>query len=114
MATGINEINIDRIVRERAGKRAKFIPKWLTALLARIIHQEFINVYLRKGRVGVDFCKGVIEYVGVNVDVKGKENLPDDGRLCTFVSNHPLGAVDGVTLGWIIGEHYDSKIKYKF
>ena len=53
----VNEINIDKIVRDRAGKRAKFIPKWLTSLLARIIHQEFINVYLREGKVGVDFCK---------------------------------------------------------
>ena len=95
----INEIDIDSIVRERAGKKAKFIPKWLTGLLARIIHQDFINTYLRQGRVGVDFCKGVVEYVGANVDVVGKENLPDDGRLCTFVSNHPLGAIDGVTLG---------------
>ena len=108
----IKEIDIDSIVRERAGKRAKFIPKWLTSLLARIIHQEFINIYLRRGRVGVDFCHGVVDYVGANVDVEGRENLPDDGRLCTFVSNHPLGAVDGVTLGWVIGEHYDSKIKY--
>ena len=107
-----NEINIDSIVRERAGKKAKFIPKWLTSLLARIIHQDFINNYLRQGKVGVDFCKGVVEYVGANVDVVGRENLPDEGRLCTFVSNHPLGAIDGVTLGWVIGEHYDSKIKY--
>ena len=108
----IREIDIDQIVRERAGKRAKYIPKWLTRLLARVIHQDFINAYLRQGRVGVDFCRGVPDYVGVKVDVVGKENLPDDGRKYTFVSNHPLGAVDGVTLGWIIGEHYDGKIKY--
>ena len=37
-----DEIDIDRIVRERAGKKAKFVPKWLTRLLARIIHQDFI------------------------------------------------------------------------
>ncbi len=108
----INEIDIDSIVRSRAGQHARFIPRWLTGLLARIIHQEFINIYLRQGRVGVDFCKGVVEYVGADVKVEGRENLPDDGQLCTFVSNHPLGAVDGVTLGWVIGEHYDSKIKY--
>ena len=108
----INEIDIDKIVRDRAGKKAKFIPKWLTGLLARIIHQEFINIYLRQGRVGVDFCKGVVEYVGVNVDVVGRENLPDDGRLCTFVSNHPLGGEDGVALGAIIGRHYDGRFRY--
>lgn len=112
MENGIKEINIDSIVRSRAGKRAKYVPKWLTSLLARIIHQEFINIYLRQGRVGVDFCRGVVDYVGVTVNVEGRENLPTDGRLCTFVSNHPLGAIDGVTLGWVIGEHYQGKIKY--
>ena len=108
----VNEIDIDKIVRQRAGKKAKYIPKWLTGLLARIIHQDFINIYLRKERVGVDFCRGVLEYVGAEVSVEGRENLPCDGRAYTFVSNHPLGAVDGVTLGWIIGEQYDGNIKY--
>lgn len=108
----IKELDIDAIVRERAGKRGKYIPRCLTALLARVIHQEFINEYLRRGKVGVDFCRGTVDYIGVHISVEGKENLPDDGSLCTFVSNHPLGAIDGVTLGWIIGEHYDGKIKY--
>jgi putative hemolysin len=112
MENGIKEINIDSIVRSRAGKRAKYVPKWLTSLLARIIHQEFINIYLRQGRVGVDFCRGVVDYVGVTVNVEGRENLPTDGRLCTFVSNHPLGALDGMGLGMILGKHYDEKIKY--
>jgi putative hemolysin len=44
--------------------------------------------------------------------VNGLENLPKDGRRYTFVSNHPLGAIDGVTLGAIIGKEYDGKIKY--
>ena len=43
--------------------------------------------------------------------VKGEENLPKEG-LYTFVSNHPLGAIDGVTLGMVLGRHYDGKIKY--
>ncbi len=108
----INEIDIDRIVRERAGKKAKYIPKWLTGLLARIIHQDFMNEYLRRGKMGVEFCKCGVAYYGNTITVEGSENLPDDGRLCTFVSNHPLGGIDGVTLGWIIGEHYNGKIKF--
>ncbi len=44
----------------------------------------------------------------------GKENLPDkdDGKLYTFVSNHPLGGEDGVALGAVIGRHYDGKFRY--
>ncbi len=108
----IKEINIDRIVRERAGSKARFIPRFLTRWLEKLIHQEFINIYLRRGNMGVDFCRGVVDYLRVTVNVEGRENLPTDGRQCVFVSNHPLGAIDGVTLGWVIGEHYDGKIKY--
>lgn len=106
------EIDLDEIVRSRAGSKAKYIPQCFINWLKRLIHQEFINIYLRRGYEGVDFCKGVVEYLGVTVNVIGRENLPADGRLCTFVSNHPLGAIDGVALGWVLGEYYEGKIKY--
>ena len=50
----------------------------------------------------------------MTLEVEGKENLPDpsDGRLYTFVSNHPLGGEDGVALGAIIGRHYDGRFRY--
>ena len=40
--------------------------------------------------------------------------MPDknDGKLYTFVSNHPLGGADGVALGAMIGRHYDSNFRY--
>ena len=106
------EIDLDEIIRSRAGSKAKFIPKFLINWLKKLIHQDFVNEYLRRGNEGVSFCKRGVEYLGVNVTVEGRENLPNDGRYYTFVSNHPLGAIDGVTLGWVIGEHYDGKIKY--
>lgn len=108
----ITEIDLDVIVRQRAGSRARYIPQFVINWLKRLIHQDFINEYLRQGREGVDFCRGVLEYVGAEVSVEGRENLPHDGRWYTFVSNHPLGAVDGVTLGWVLGEAYDGQIKY--
>lgn len=116
MTDGNNEItqtiDIDKIVRHRAGKRAWLIPRFLTRLVERLIHQDFINGYLGQGRVGVDFCKGVIDYLGVTVHVEGEQNLPPAGRPCIVVSNHPLGAIDGVTLGYVIGRHYGGHIKY--
>ena len=48
----------------------------------------------------------------VTVDVEGLEHLSDRSRKYTFVSNHPLGAIDGVTLGMVLGRHFDGKIKY--
>lgn len=50
----------------------------------------------------------------MTLQIEGLENLPkkDDGKLYTFVSNHPLGGQDGVALGSIIGKHYDGKFRY--
>ena len=107
----ITEIDIEAIVRSKAGTKSRYIPRWLMRLLKNFIHEDFINTYLRQGRVGVDFCRGTVEYLNVKVDVEGLEHLSDDVRY-TFVSNHPLGAIDGVTLGMVLGERFDGRIKY--
>lgn len=105
-------LDLEQIIRSRAGNKAKFIPQFLINWFVKMAHQDFINGYLKEGYVGVEFCENGLKYLGVEIEVKGIENLPKDGRLFTFASNHPLGAIDGVTLGAIIGRHYDGKIKY--
>jgi putative hemolysin len=82
--------------------------------LKKIIHQDEINDFLindAKGKTGVEFLEACMEYLDVKIDVRGEENLPDDGAY-TFVSNHPLGGQDGVALGYVLGKHYDGHIKY--
>lgn len=106
------EIDIEAIVRSRLGKRSRYVPGFLLRWLKGFIHQDFINEYLRQGRVGVDFCTGTLQYLGVTVNVEGRENLPHDGRQLIFVSNHPLGAIDGVTLGSVLGQEYDGQVVY--
>lgn len=105
-------IDIEQIIKDRAGNKARWIPRFLFRWLERLIHQDYINGYLRQGREGVDFCEGAIEYLGATLNVEGLENLPATGHPLTFVSNHPLGAIDGVALGGVIGRHYDGHIKY--
>ena len=107
-------IDIDKVLREKAPKQAKYVPRFVVSYLKRIVHQEELNVFLReaKDKVGVDFLKASLDFLDAKLVVKGKENLPEDGRLCTFVSNHPLGGQDGLALGYVLGTHYDGKVKY--
>lgn len=105
----ITRIDLDAVIAARTGGR---VPKFVVNWLKRFIHQDYINGYLEKGYVGVPFCTGTLEHLGVTVDVKGLENLPHDDRKYTFVCNHPLGAIDGVALGSVLGQAYDGKIKY--
>ncbi|MCF0197929.1 MAG: glycerol acyltransferase [Bacteroidaceae bacterium] len=108
----ISTIDIEAILRSRMGSKARYVPGFVFSWLKRFIHQDFINTYLQRGDEGVDFCRGALDYLGVTVSVEGAENLPADGRFYTFVSNHPLGAIDGLTLGAVIGGHYDGRVRY--
>ena len=107
-------IDVDKILREKAPGKAKYIPRFVVAYLKRIVHQDELNVFLRESRdkVGVDFLKASLDFLDARLDVHGEENLPGDGRLCTFVSNHPLGGQDGLALGYVLGRHYDGRVKY--
>lgn len=106
-------IDIDKILREKAPKQSKYIPKFVVSYLKRIVHQEELNLFLResKDKVGVDFLEACLEFLDAKLVVKGKENLPKEG-LYTFVSNHPLGGQDGVALGYVLGSFYNSNVRY--
>ncbi|EKU90635.1 hypothetical protein HMPREF9447_02053 [Bacteroides oleiciplenus YIT 12058] len=106
-------IDIDKVLREKAPKYYKYIPKFVVSYLKRIVHQEELNVFLYESRdkMGVDFLKACLEFLDANIVVKGEENLPKEG-LYTFVSNHPLGGQDGVALGYVLGSFYNGKVKY--
>lgn len=116
MDSKVFTIDIDEIVRGKAGAKARFVPRFVLSWLKRIIHQDEVNEFIlgegdKQGMPWLDDC---MEYLGTTLNVKGLENLPDDsdGRLFTFVSNHPLGGPDGVALGHLLGHRYNGRIKY--
>ena len=106
-------IDIDKVLRDKAGKKASRIPRFLVSYLKHIVHQDELNAFLKSvaDKTGVDFLEACMEFLDIKLEVKGMENLPSDG-LCTFVSNHPLGGQDGIALGYILGKHYNGRIKY--
>ena len=109
-------IDIDSILKNKMGAKAKWVPRPLVAWLKRIAHQDQVNAFLWESRdkVGTPWLEACVDYLQMTLEVEGMENLPDpaDGRLYTFVSNHPLGGEDGVALGALIGRHYDSRFRY--
>jgi putative hemolysin len=109
-------IDINKVLKDKMGAKAKFVPKPLVSWLKRIIHQDWVNVFLwdNRDKVGTEWLEAVLKYLDVTIEVEGKENLPapNDGKLYTFVSNHPLGGADGVALGAVIGKHYNDRFRY--
>lgn len=110
------QIDVDEILRSKAGEKAKRIPRFVVSWLKRRLHQDQVNYFLQKAgdQEGVPWLKAVLDFLDTKVEVKGLENLPSDadGSRFTFVSNHPLGGQDGVALGYVLGTHYEGRIKY--
>lgn len=109
-------VDIDDILKSKMGDKAKFVPSLLKKWLKRIVHQDEVNKYLWESRhlTGTEWLEECVRYLDMTLEIEGMENLPDknDGKLYTFVSNHPLGGADGVALGSIIGRHYDGNFRY--
>ncbi len=108
----IIQIDIDAILAAKAGKKARYVPRFLVSYLKKIVHQDEVNEFLRLNhdKRDLDFIDAFMKYFNNSFDIKGLENLPDDGRF-TFVSNHPLGAQDGLGLAYILGRKYEGRIK---
>lgn len=110
-------VDVEAIVRDKAGAKYKYIPGFVISWLKRILHQDEVNRFLTgraAGKFGVDFLDECVDYLEMDMEVKGLDELPsnDGGRYFTIVSNHPLGGEDGVALGKLICHKYDSQMLY--
>lgn len=106
-------IDIDSVVRSRLPRYSRFIPRWLTRGLERIICQDKLNEMLRvnHGKRNASFCRGVIDYLGVTYSVKNASNLPLNPR-AIFVCNHPLGGLDGMILIDMLKRRYGMEPRF--
>ena len=109
-------IDIEKVLKDKMGAKAKFVPGFLVRWLKRIVHQDEINAFLWENRdkAGVEWLEACVSYLDIKLEIEGKENLPaaNDKRLYTIVSNHPLGGQDGVALGAIVGRHFEGRFRY--
>lgn len=109
-------IDVDKILQSKMGDKAKRVPRFLVSWLKRRLHQDEVNAFLEKeGDIqGVPWVEDVVEHLGMKLVIEGEDNLPssEDPKRYTFVSNHPLGGLDGVALGAVLGRRYEGQIKY--
>lgn len=109
-------IDVEGILKNKMGSKARWVPRPFVAWIKHIIHQDEVNRFLWESRhlTGTEWLEECVRYLDMTLEIVGEENFPakDDGRLYTFVSNHPLGGEDGVALGAIIGRRYDGCFRY--
>lgn len=101
------EINVRKVLSSKNKSLAKVIPSFLVRYLEGIIHQEELNGFLKRSShlKNAEFVTAGLEFMETSYKAYGQENLPPDGRFI-FVSNHPLGGLDGLVFINEISKYY--------
>ena len=92
-------IDVDALVKQRMPRHYRYIPRFVTRRLAKIIRERELNelLHLMAGKEPEDAAAAVLKRLQIGVNVLGEEHIPSEGRFI-FVSNHPLGGLDGLAL----------------
>ena len=107
----MNQIDLKKIIEAKQKNVFKNVPQPIVSLiirfLQRLMHVREINEILAraKDKKGFEFIEELFDYLDFSFLLSGKDRrkIPAEGRL-VIVSNHPLGALDGLALLRAIGE----------
>lgn len=106
----ILRIDVDAILKAKAPNVS--VPGFLVSYLKKIVHQDEINNFLASDPgTGFDFIDATLKFLDVDAVVDGLERLPATREPVIFVSNHPLGGLDGMVLSLMIGRYYTAGLK---
>ena len=97
------QFDIRAVLRQKAPKA--HVPGFVIRYLEHITHIKQMNAFLRKypDKRDYDFIRLVIsEELGCSASIEGIENIPMDDQPVIFVSNHPLGGLDGMIIAQLI------------
>lgn len=99
-------IDIEKVIKDKNPKLQRWLPGFVLAYIKRIAHEKDINQVMRNnGHLqGIDFVNALIMEFGVDVELKGAENIPMH-RPVIFAPNHPLGGLDGIAFMYALGKH---------
>jgi 1-acyl-sn-glycerol-3-phosphate acyltransferase len=105
----ILQIDVEQVLYSKNPALKKAVPGFVIRYLKKIVHQNDLNEFLRTyGHLkDAEFIKAGLEYFEIKYNVYGSENIPGPGRYI-FVSNHPLGGLDGLVFINELSKYYDN------
>lgn len=105
-------LDVEKVVKERLGNKTS---RLLIRFLKHIVHEDTFNSFFaaHPNDKNFDFIQAVIgpELLNAQVDIIGKENLKDIDSHILFVSNHPMGGLDGMILALMLGRACNYNIR---
>jgi putative hemolysin len=105
-------IDVEKVLFSKNPALSRTVPAFVVNYLKKIVHQDELNVFLEKyGHLrDADLIAAGLSHFEIKYRVTGSENIPAEGRYI-FVSNHPLGGLDGLVFIYELSKHFP-KIKF--
>lgn len=102
-------VDLSKIIKDKNPKLYHYLPEFLITLLKKIVHQEDVNELLRLfGHMeGVAFITASLDFLNIERNVDGLENLDKNGRFI-IASNHPLGGLDAFIIAEALERRFGS------
>lgn len=108
-------IDIEQVLRQRLPGLSRFIPRAAVRWMERTICQDRLNRLLQEnaGTEGAEFARGVLRSLDIRLNVSGQEQLPGPSeRRVLYVSNHPLGGLDGLALIDYVQQRHGGRVYF--
>ena len=105
-------IDIDEVLREKAPRFAKYIPRFVRNWLRRTVHEEELNGIIDAGWScpPQEFIRVAFDRMRIGYKTEGLERLDPAGRYL-FVANHTFGGLDGLMIADALIERFgDARI----
>jgi putative hemolysin len=104
-------IDLEALVRAKMPNRK--LPRFVINYLKKITHIDEVNYTFKAfpDAKNLDFIGNLLDYLNITYTVEGLENLPVNDEKYIFVSNHPLGGLDGIVLAYVLGTRYGGKLR---
>lgn len=97
-------IDIEQVIGSKNPRLLRMLPGFIIRYLKKKLHQDEMNLFIRNNGhlYGLDFAEQIIRLFEVNLQARGTENIPAEGRYL-IAANHPLGGLDGIALITLAG-----------
>lgn len=105
MSTPQKYIDINKVIKSKSERLAKWLPGFVVGYIKRIVHEDEVNEVMRNTSHlrGVEFVNAVMDELQMTVELSGAENIPKTGG-CILAANHPLGGLDGIAFMQAVGQ----------
>jgi len=101
------KIDVKAVLYSKNPSLARAVPGFVINYLKKIVHQDQLNEFLAKwGHLkDSELIAAGLRHFEIKYTVSGEENIPASGRFI-FVSNHPLGGLDGLVFIYELSKHF--------